>query len=512
MTEAALRLVLGDQLSLDTSSLSDIDKKRDIVLLAEVQEEASYVPHHKQKLAFLFSAMRHFAQRLERDGVRVRYVALDDPENGGSLMSEAKRILEREKLDRVVVTEPGEWRLMEEMESWPDSLRVPVEVRVDGRFLCSREAFADWAEGRKTLRMEHFYREMRRKTGLLMDDDGEPLGGQWNYDRDNRKSLPEDAELPKRLRFDPDETTQAVIDMVEARFPGNFGSLDSFGYAVTAEEAEHALEDFLEQALDGFGDYQDAMKAGQPFLNHSLLSAYINAGLLDPLEVCRRAEARYREGIAPLNAVEGFIRQILGWREFIRGVYWLKMPDYAQRNALNAQRALPGFYWTGETEMRCLADAVAQTRDHAYAHHIQRLMVLGNFALLAGIDPKEVNEWFLVVYADAYEWVELPNVTGMALYADGGVFASKPYAASGKYIQRMSDYCSGCRYSVTKSTDEDACPFNALYWDFMARHEDRFSKNPRTAMPLRTWAKMTPEKKQALRRRAAHLLNSIETI
>ena len=511
MTEGRLRLVLGDQLTSDLSCLSDLDRNRDVVLLAEVMSEASYVPHHKQKIAFLFSAMRHFAQELEDQGLRVRYSRLDDPENSQSLLGEVKRTLEAEGLGGVVVTEPGEWRLLEEMRGWSDKLDRPVEIREDDRFLCSREAFAAWAKGRKTLRMEFFYREMRRNTGLLMEGK-EPLGGQWNYDAENRKALPDELSPPERCRFEPDSVTREVLALVEGRFSENFGGLDAFGYAVTQAGAERALEDFLERSLPSFGDYQDAMKFGAPFLYHSLLSAYINAGLLDPLAVCRRAEARYHEGKAPLNAVEGFIRQIIGWREFIRGVYWLEMPDYAQRNHLRAQRKLPWFYWSGETGMRCLSESVRQTREHAYAHHIQRLMVLGNFALLAGIDPKEVNEWFLVVYADAYEWVELPNVTGMALYADGGRFASKPYAASGKYIARMSDYCKDCRYKVTQSTEESACPFNALYWDFIARNAGRFSDNPRMAMPLRTWDRMKPEKQAALRRRADVLLDDLDAL
>jgi deoxyribodipyrimidine photolyase-related protein len=401
------------------------------------------------------------------------------------------------------------------MRGWPERLGIPVEIREDDRFLCARAWFRDWAEGRKVLRMEHFYREMRRATGLLMAADGKPEGGQWNFDHDNRK--PPDAEMaagglfgpPTVPRFDPDTTTQAVLGLVEDRFGHHFGDLLPFDYAVTRADAEAALDAFIVDRLARFGDYQDAMAPEWDHLYHSVLSLYINAGLLDPLAVCRAAERAYLEGQAPLNAVEGFIRQIIGWREYVRGIYWLKMPDYAETNFLGAERDLPAFYWTGETEMACIAHVVDETRRLAYAHHIQRLMVTGTFALLAGIDPRQVNEWYLSVYADAYEWVELPNTHGMALYADGGVMASKPYAASGKYIDRMSTYCGACAYDVSKREGAGACPFNYLYWDFLMRNEERLSGNPRIGMPLKTLSRMKPETRQAIRRDAARFLEAL---
>jgi deoxyribodipyrimidine photolyase-related protein len=297
--------------------------------------------------------------------------------------------------------------------------------------------------------------------------------------------------------------------MVETRFPDNFGSLEGYGWAVGRAEALEALREFVADALPVFGDYQDALKQGEPFLYHGLISPYLNAGLLMPREVCDAAEAAYREGAAPLNAVEGFIRQILGWREYVRGIYWLKMPEYRETNRLGADRRLPDFYWTAETDMNCLAQCVGDTRDHAYAHHIQRLMVLGNFALLAGLAPREVQDWYLLVYADAYEWVELPNVHGMVLFADGGLLASKPYAASGAYIDRMSDYCGNCRYDVKAKIGENACPFNYLYWDFLARNEKALAGNQRLAMPYRTLAKMAPERVAAIRRDAARFLDAL---
>ena len=503
-----LRFVLGDQLSRDLSSLRGLDPATDVVLMAEVADETSYVPHHPQKVVFILSAMRHFAGDLAAAGITVDYVRLDDPANTGSFGSELVRAVERIGPDAVLVTEPGEWRVLEILQDARETLPVPLTILDDDRFICSRAEFAAWAEDRKTYRMEFFYREMRRKTGLLMDGDA-PVGGQWNFDAENRKPLPRDMRLPQRLRFPPDPITADVADLVRRRFPERWGSLDRFGWAVTRDDALRALEEFATTALPNFGDHQDAMKAGEPFLFHGLVSPYLNAGLLDPREVCLRAEREWCEGRAPLNAVYGFVRQVLGWREYVRGLYWLRMPDYARTNALAADRPLPAFYWTGETDMNCLRQCVGDTMAHAYAHHIQRLMVLGNFALIAGLAPAEVEAWFLAVYADAYEWVELPNVHGMVLFADGGVLASKPYAASGAYIDRMSDYCSGCRFDPDVKSGEHACPFNPLYWDFLVRNEARLAGNPRMAMPYRTLSRMSPERRAEIARDAERILSAL---
>jgi len=496
-----LRLVLGDQVTPTLSALHGLDPARDVVLLAEVMGECTYVPHHRQKIALVFSAMRHFAAALASRGVRVDYVSLDDPSNTGSLAGEVARAVARHRPLRVVATHPGEWRVR------CDLLAAGVELLADDRFLCDLDWFRRWAAGRKQLRMEFFYREMRRATGLLMAGKA-PAGGEWNFDAANRKRLPSGVTPPSPRRFPPDAMTQEVLALVATRFPDGFGSLDGFAWPVTPEQAEMALAEFIAHRLPSFGDYQDAMASGQPFLFHSLLSTSLNLGLLSPAVCCAAAEHAWREGRAPLNAVEGFIRQILGWREYVRGLYWLRMPDYAATNALGATRPLPAFYWSGETPMACLASAIRQTRDHAYAHHIQRLMVTGNFALLAGLDPVAVNAWYLAVYADAFEWVELPNTHGMALFADGGVVASKPYAASGAYINRMSDHCRDCAYDVRESLGPKACPFNALYWDFIARHAARFRDNPRMAMPLRNLERMDPARLSAVRAQAAAFLDS----
>ncbi|WP_170604112.1 cryptochrome/photolyase family protein [Ruegeria arenilitoris] len=501
--EPKLIVILGDQLSKDIAALRAADQKRDIVLFAEVMAEARYVPHHQKKIAFVLSAMRHFAEELKSLGWSVRYVRLDDPENTNSLAGEIARAQNELKIARAFVTEPGEFRLSQAFTNCAGLAVLP-----DDRFLVSHQEFRDWAEGRKQLRMEYFYREIRRKTGLLMSGN-EPEGGRWNYDSDNRKPAIPDLFMPQPMQFKPDQTTRDVLQLVDDNFGENFGSLHPFWFAVTRNDAKMALEHFVNVALPQFGDYQDAMLSNEPFLYHSVLAQYLNTGLLSPMEICRRVERAYYEGNAPLNAAEGFIRQIIGWREFVRGIYWLRMPGYTQENYFNAKRPLPTFYWTGETDMACMAAAIAQTRDEAYAHHIQRLMVTGNFALLAGIDPAEVHEWYLAVYADAYEWVEAPNVIGMSQFADGGLLGSKPYAASGNYINKMSDYCATCRYDVKEKTGENACPFNPLFWDFLQRNSDNLRDNPRLGNVYRTWDRMSEAKQSEYLESAKKVLESI---
>ncbi len=500
-----LVLVLGDQVSVHVAALKAADKARDVVVMAEVADEAVYVPHHPKKIALLFAAMRKFAARLEAEGWRVAYTRLDDPDNAGSIGGELLRRAQGVGATEVLATEPGEWRLIEVLRDHP----LKVHVLEDDRFLCSHAEFADWAEGRKALRMEHFYREMRRKSGFLMDGN-QPEGGQWNFDHDNRKGPPKGLAGPPPPRFDPDAVTDAVLTLVEARFGHHFGDLRPFRFATDPDQAQQALDHFIAHALPSFGDYQDAMVRGQDFLFHAVLSAYINAGLLDPLDACRRAEAAYRAGDAPLNAAEGFIRQIIGWREFVRGVYFREGPGYAARNALGHDRKLPPVYWGGETKMRCMSEAIDVTRREGYAHHIQRLMVTGNFALLAGIDPHEVHEWYLAVYADAYEWVEAPNTVGMSQFADGGVVGSKPYVSSGNYLAKMSDYCKSCAYGVKVKTGPDACPFNLLYWDFLTRHRDRFARNPRMAQIYRTWDRMDAAKRDTILSEARTFLDRLD--
>ncbi len=506
MSAHRLALVLGDQLSFDLSALQALDPASDVVLLAEVMGEATYVPHHPQKIALIFSAMRHFAEALSARGWRVVYVRLDDADNSGSLVGELQRWVAELAVAEVHVTECGEWRLEQALR---DS-DLPLTWHADRRFLCGREEFAVWAKGKKQLRMEYFYREMRRKSGLLMNADDTPVGGAWNFDAENRKALPKSVKAPLTARFPHDAITREVLDLVATRFAHHYGSLASFDYPVTQGEAEALWQHFLDFALPAFGDYQDAMATGEPYLFHARISAALNIGLLDLRQLCADVEAAYWAGRVALNAAEGFIRQLIGWREYVRGIYWLHMPEYAQRNAFGNMRALPEFYWTGQTKMKCMSQAIGQTLEHAYAHHIQRLMVTGNFALLAGIAPQQVCDWYLAVYMDAFDWVELPNTLGMVMHADGGYLGSKPYCASGQYIKRMSDYCGGCAYKVAESTGEQACPFNALYWHFLMRHRQQLRGNQRLGMVYKNLERMPEAKQQALWQRGEELLARLD--
>jgi deoxyribodipyrimidine photolyase-related protein len=510
-----LAFVLGDQLTPEISALRGLDPARDVVLMAEVADETVYVPHHPKKIAFILAAMRHFADELRARGWTLDYVKLDDPGNTGSFSGELQRAVRRHRPGLILTTEAGEHRVIAMQRGWSEETGLPVIIREDDRFIASHADFAAWAGDRSSLLMEDFYRRMRRRTGLLMTPGerpggAKPEGGRWNFDKENRKPAETSLFTPKPLRVDPDATTREVLALVDQRFSANFGDLDPFWFAVTRADAQRAFAGFLRDALPQFGRYQDAMLRGEPFLYHSLISLYLNAGLLDPLDVCRRVEAEYRAGRAPLNAAEGFIRQIIGWREYVRGVYFREGPDYVSRNALGATRALPWFYWTGDTEMACMKACIDQTRAQAYAHHIQRLMVTGNFALIAGLDPHAVHEWYLSVYADAYEWVEAPNTIGMSLFADGGLLATKPYAASGAYINRMSDYCAGCRHDVKRRTGPDACPFNYLYWDFVARNADMLSRNPRLGFAATTWAKFPEAEQAAIRASAQAFLDALD--
>ncbi|MGB0965290.1 MAG: cryptochrome/photolyase family protein [Litorivicinus sp.] len=492
-----LALVLGDQLSFDLSCIGAPDQTD--ILMAEVADEAQYVPHHPKKIALIFSAMRHFAQALRERGYRVHYHAyqVNGPRSIVAVLDSY-----RDQYDQIQATHCGEYRLQQQLE------QAGLTLLPDTRFLATLEQFRGWADGRKQLRMEFFYREMRKQYGLLMEGD-QPTGGQWNFDADNREKYTGDpSDGP--MRFEPDAITQEVLERVGQQFPAHFGTLDNYWFGATHADAERAFEHFIQTQLPDFGRYQDAMRQDDDWLFHSCISIYLNIGLLNPLDLCRRAEMEYRTGRAPINAVEGFIRQILGWREYVRGIYWLCMPEYAELNGLDAQRTLPDFYWDEtKTEMNCVRQAVRLTRQEAWSHHILRLMVTGNLALLLGVAPKHLAHWYLAVYADAFEWVELPNVLGMVSHADGGYLGSKPYAASGKYISRQGDYCDHCRYSPKQDVGPKACPMNALYWDFIARHEDKFARHPRMAMMYRTWARMKPEKREALLAQAQQTLASI---
>ncbi len=505
-----LTVVLGDQLDLHSSAFQGFDASCDMAWMAEVEEESTHVPSHKVRTAFFLTSMRHFAEELRSRKFRLEYRKLDAAENSGSLSAELTKAIQRFKPKRIVMMEPGEYRVQQDMQAVAQKTGIELEIRPDLSFFCSREEFAEWAKDRKQLRMELFYREMRKKSGVLMERGGmerkeKPTGGEWNYDAENRKNFGKSGPpslLAAPQTFPPDEITRQVLSLVEQRFPNNPGSLKHFDFPVTARDAEKALKDFITYRLPHFGDFQDAMWTDEPYLFHSRISALMNVKLLDPRKVLIAIQDAYHRGEAPLAAVEGYIRQILGWREYIRGVYWLHMPQYLEDNALDANEDLPDLYWTGETDMNCLRQAVGQTIEYGYAHHIQRLMVTGLFSLLFGVKPIEIHKWYLAIYWDAVEWVELPNVLGMSQYADGGLMASKPYAATGKYIQRMSNYCSGCRYKPAESVGDKACPFTTLYWDFLLRHEKTLASNQRMSLQVRNLQSISASKKQEIRTQA----------
>jgi deoxyribodipyrimidine photolyase-related protein len=499
-----LIVVLGDQLDLDVSAFDGFDAGVDAVWMAEVDEESTRVWSSKPRTVLFVAAMRHFALALQAAGRRLHYTRLDAAANAGSLQAQLQADILRLGPTRLVMTAPGDCRVLQAIKAVAEANGLPLDIREDRHFYCSVPEFAAHARGRRSLRMEYFYREQRKRHRVLMVGD-EPVGGQWNFDADNREAFGAagPGDVPPRTTFTPDAVTREVIALVNDRFAAHPGRLDSFAWPVTRAQALQSMHAFIKERLPLFGRYQDAMWPGDPWLYHSHLSAALNLKLLGPREVVAAAEAAYQDGNVPLSSAEGFIRQILGWREYVRGIYWTQMPEYLERNALDARGDLPAWYWTGATDMACLSDALAQTLTHGYANHIQRLMVTGLFALLLGVNPKQVHAWYLAVYVDAVEWVELPNTLGMSQYADGGVMGSKPYIATGKYIQRMSPHCKGCRYDPAQRSGDNACPFTTLYWDFLMRHESALARNPRMALQVKNVARLTDGQKQAVSERAA---------
>ncbi len=499
-----LVLVLGDQLDLDAAAFDGFDAAEDAVWMAEVAEESTQVWSSKPRTVMFLAAMRHFALALAAAGRPLHYTRLDDPANHGSLHEQLQIDLARLRPTGLVMTAPGDWRVLQAIKAVARVHGLPLDIREDRHFYCGVREFAAHARGRKSLRMEYFYREMRKRHGVLMQGDT-PEGGQWNFDAENRGAFGSagPGAVPPRVVFAPDALTREVIALVEERFATHPGRLAGFAWPVTRAQALEALRRFIAERLPLFGRYQDAMWPGEPWLYHAQLAAALNLKLLNPREVVAEAVAAYRAGAAPLASVEGFVRQILGWREYVRGIYWTRMPGYAELNALDAKEDLPAWYWTGDTGMACLRDAITQTLRHGYAHHIQRLMVTGLFALMFGVQPRQVHAWYLAVYVDAVEWVELPNTLGMSQYADGGLMASKPYVATGKYIQRMSPYCQGCRYDPGERAGDRACPFTTLYWDFLMRHAALLAANPRMALQVKNLTRLDEAQRRAIRVRAA---------
>lgn len=505
-----LVIVLGDQLDPHSAAFDGFAAGEDRIWMAELPAESEHVWSHKTRTALFLSAMRHFADALDHRRYAPRYLKLrEHPHHDfkGALTHEIRTL----DPERLVVVEPGDHRVLGEIKHAAANASIPLEIRPDRSFMCSLDAFNDWARGRKGTRLEHFYRHMRQRTGILMSD-RQPVGGAWNYDAQNRQTFGRrgPGEVPAPRAFAPDGLTREALETVETHFTDHPGRLARFDWPVTPADAQLALDDFIGNRLPEFGPYQDALWTDEPYLYHSRLSAALNLKLISPRSVIDAAVAAYDAGQAPLASVEGFVRQILGWRELVRGLYWRHMPEYRDANTLSAHRPLPACYWTGETDMRCLSEVIGQTLEFGYAHHIQRLMITGLFALLLGVEPRAVHEWYLAVYVDAVEWVELPNTIGMSQFADGGIIASKPYVATGKYIKRMSNYCTHCRYDPDEALGEAACPFTTLYWDFLIRHEARFHDHPRAAMQWRNLDRLDAERRAAIRRQASRLASQLE--
>ncbi len=510
-----LVVILGDQLNLDSAALEDFDSAQDLILMAEVSDESTHVWSQKIRTALFLSAMRHFAQALlvrYTNKLKLSYLKLGEhPEKclGGALFT----VVSSCSPDKIILVEPGDYRVQTLLRDVAKASSTPIVFRDDAHFLISKHAFQQWAKPYKQLRMEFFYRHMRKTHDIMMDGD-EPAGGKWNFDADNRgafgKAGPQN--VPVAPVFSPDDITKSVFNLVETHFQNHPGSLTHFIWPVTRTQALIAMEAFMRDRLPQFGQYQDAMWIDQPLLYHSLISSSLNLKLLNPREVIEAALAELRAERAPIEAVEGFIRQILGWREFIRGMYWLDMPQMKSANHFNHQNPLPAWYWTGKTEMKCMQQSIKQTLDYGYAHHIQRLMITGIFGVLAEISPTQVADWYLAVYVDAVEWAELPNVAGMALYANGGRFTSKPYIASGAYVKRMSNYCGSCRYRPEEKTGPKACPITTLYWNFLIKHETEMTKNPRTSLMVRNVARFDQDERTAIQDHAKNILININAV
>jgi deoxyribodipyrimidine photolyase-related protein len=510
MTMRNLILVLGDQLDKHSAAMDDFDAARDAVWMAEVDQEATHVWCHKKRIAFFFSAMRHFRNELLDKGITVHYHELApqrSKDRGPDFASILKKDVKRLRPEKLLVVLPGDYRVKQNLEAAAEDSGLALEIRPDRHFYSTPEEFADFARGRKSLVLETFYRHMRKEHNVLIDGDG-PIGGKWNLDDQNREPFRSDGpgHIAGPHSFRPDEITRAVCDFVEQRFADHPGSLDDFDLPVTHAQATTMLRDFVKRSLPLFGRYEDAMWTDEPFVYHSRLSAPLNVKLLDPRACVEKAVEAYEKGDAPINSVEGFVRQIIGWREFIRGVYWLYMPDYAEKNYLKHQADVPHFFWDGETDMECVRQSMKHVLQHGYAHHIHRLMVLGNLALLLGVHPHSFHEWHMAMYVDAVDWVSLPNALGMSQHADGGIVGTKPYVSTGNYIHRMSNFCRGCKYEYRRATGAEACPFTTLYWDFLDRHYKQFKSNRRMSIQMRHVDKKRKQKEIDGIRSAAHRL------
>ena len=507
-----LIFVLGDQLDKNSSAFIDFDARQDRVFMAEVREESTHVWSTKPRTTFFFAAMRHFADVLRAKNITVDYQKIGS-HGFRSLVAALTDAIKRHQPQKIVMVEPGDWRVEQALRTFAAESEVNLVMRDDTHFLCSRREFAEWSRGYKQFRLEYFYRMMRKRYNVMMEGD-QPLQGRWNFDSENRGAFPKSgpANIPERFSIAPDAVTREAMADVNSHFADHPGNVDEFAWPVTRKDALRALKSFVDERLKHFGEFQDAMWTDEPFLYHAHISAALNVKLLNPREVINAALTALNEGRAPIEAVEGFVRQVLGWREFIHGLYWLDMPQMREANYFRHERKLPAWYWTAETQMNCMRQTISQTLRHGYAHHIQRLMVTGIFGLLAETMPQELEDWYLAVYVDAVDWVELPNVAGMALFANNGRFTSKPYIASGQYIKRMSNYCSGCRYKPEVKTGSNACPFTTLYWNFLDKHEKMLTGNPRTALMVKNIARLSAEEREAIREQAIVTLGNLNSL
>lgn len=512
MKKPIARLILGDQLNIHHSWYKDAPRAAEYIMM-EVKSETSYVTHHIQKIIAFFLSMRQFASQLRSQGYSVRYITLDAPENKQSFSSTLRAILESGDYSAFEYQQPDEYRVQEELLALTEQLSIPSRKVLSEHFLTEPDFFSAVFKGHKRFTMELFYREVRKREGFLMSDGG-PLGDRWNFDAENRKKLPAGVTPPPPLEFSKD--VREIVSLLKEQGVRSIGTVDPsrFAWPTTREESLDLLTYFCERLLPEFGSYQDAMHTEHRFLYHSRLSFSMNVKLISPREVIDAAIAAFERsrGAISLPQIEGFVRQIAGWREFMRGIYWTQMPRYKTLNYLDAHRPLPHYFWDANTKMKCVQHAVSQSLEESYAHHIQRLMVTGNFSILAGLNPDEVDAWYLGIYADALEWVQLPNTRGMSQFADGGIVGTKPYTSSAQYINKMSNYCSGCHYNYKEKFGDRGCPFNTLYWDFLMRNRDKLERNPRIGMGYQLLAKMSEKDKRAISDKAASILNSIEEL
>lgn len=505
-----LSLILGDQLDHESMVLKNFDRQADKLIMIESFIESTYVWTHKAKIALFISAMRHFAKWLKSAEFPLIYIK----ESPHSIEAILKKVIVDEGFTHLICIEPGEWRLKKVIEQLAIDLNVTLVMYEDSHFYSTPHEFKDWVGEKKELRLEYFYRKMRQKHDILMEEDGTPFGGRWNYDDENRKAYPKNGPglIPDPLFFEPDEITREVLDFVETNYSSHPGALNQFLWPVTRAQALEALDFFTHHRLSQFGTYQDAMWKQTPFGWHSLISSSLNLKLINPREVVSSALRAYQKNLLDIATVEGFIRQIIGWREFIRGIYYLDMPNLAEANFYGHQGKLPDWYWTGETKMNCMKDTIHQTIKYGYAHHIQRLMITGNFALLSEVMPEHVADWYLAIYVDAIEWVELPNVMGMALFANGGRFTSKPYIASGAYVKRMSNYCQGCEYKPDIRYGDQSCPMTNLYWNFLINHKTAFNQNPRTRLMTANLSKISEQDQTLIQKHAQKILKDLNAL